>query len=84
MNLGITNKIQAKKLAMTIRRFKSTREQDKHNDSSPIFDAIEVFSFVLGEGKVLQAMEMLFSGMTKGEKAKMIWICEGGIADAKW
>ena len=67
--LGITNKIQ---VAIAIRRLKSTYKQDKDNDPACIFDAKEEFSFVLGEGKVLQSMEMLVSGMTKGERAKMI------------
>lgn len=68
--LGIQNKIQGKKLAMAVRRLKNTREENV--DMSRVLDSKDEFSFILGEGKVLKAMETLVSGMTKGEKAKMI------------
>lgn len=74
-DLGIENKIQAKKLAMAVRRLKNTREEylDANTSDNPlILDSNTEFTFSLGAGKVIQAMEALVGSMSKGEKAKMV------------
>ena len=73
--LGVENKIQAKKLAMAVRRLKTTRDEysAKIDGNDPlILDSNEEFSFVLGAGKVIQAMDKLVGTMRKGEKTKMV------------
>ena len=68
--LGVGNKIQAKKLIMASRRI--ARQQDDYPpgtefDSSASRDGN--YSFVLGRGKAIRAMDLAVSGMRVGERA---------------
>eukprot|EP00804_Cyclotella_cryptica_P010850 CCRYP_008777-RA/>CCRYP_008777-RA protein AED:0.04 eAED:0.04 QI:227/1/1/1/0/0/2/31/258 len=71
--LGISNKIKAKKLVMAARRI--TKQQEEHEPGT-VFDSSTArgknFSFVLGGGKVIKAIDLAVSGMKVGEAAKLV------------
>jgi len=69
--LGITNKIQGKKLVMAARRLCV-----KEFPANTVFDSSESrnknYSFVLGSGKAIKAIDLSVSSMKVGEKAVVI------------
>ena len=71
--LGITNKIQGKKLVMAARRL---RLQSKEFPANSVFDSSasrnKNYSFVLGSGKAIKAIDLSVSSMKVGEKACVI------------
>jgi len=71
--LGISNKIQAKKMIMASRRLIKQQEEyapGTEFDSSKTRD--KNYSFVLGKGKVIRAMELAVSSMKVGERALLV------------
>jgi len=72
-NLGITNKIQAKKLIMASKRL--IKQQEEYPPGTEFDSSIsrgKNYSFVLGQGKVIKAMELTVSAMEVGERALVI------------
>lgn len=71
--LGISNKIQAKKLIMASRRL--SKQQEDHARGT-VFDSSTErgrnFSFVLGKGKAIKAVDLAAGSMKLGERAKVI------------
>jgi hypothetical protein len=71
--LGITNKIQGKKLVMAAKRL---RTQSKEFPPNIVFDSSasrnKNYSFVLGSGKAIKAIDVGVSSMKVGEKARII------------
>ena len=71
--LEISNKIQAKKLVMAAKRI--AKQQQNHETGAEFDSSIERgknFSFVLGGGKVIKAMDLIVSTMKVGEQAELI------------
>ena len=71
--LGISNKIQAKKLVMAAKRI--AKQQLEHQAGTEFDSSItrgKNFSFVLGGGKVIKAMDLIVNTMKVGERAKLI------------
>ena len=71
--LGVANKIQCKKTMMATKRLRSSSEEYLEGtqfDSS--FERGKTYEFVLGQGKAIQAMDLLVSTMKVGEKAKVV------------
>ena len=71
--LGISNKIQAKKLVMAAKRI--AKQQEYHVAGTEFDSSItreRNFSFVLGGGKVIKAMDLAVRSMSVGERAKLI------------
>jgi len=71
--LGISNKIKAKKLIMAARRI--TKQQEEHEPGT-VFDSSTTrgknFTFALGGGKVIKAIDFAVSSMKVGEQAKLV------------
>ncbi|KAL7480681.1 hypothetical protein ACHAW6_006346 [Cyclotella cf. meneghiniana] len=71
--LGISNKINAKKLIMAARRI--SKQQEEH-EPGHVFDSSTTrgknFSFVLGGGKAIKAIDLAVSSMKVGEQAKLV------------
>jgi hypothetical protein len=70
--LGVSNKIQCKKLVMAAKRigkqqhvFAAGKEFDSSKERGP-------FKFILGQGKVIKAYELAVATMKQGEKAEII------------
>jgi len=77
--LGITNKIQGKKLQMAARRLCKNEMEfpvGTEFDSSEGKGDSDSYQFVLGAGKAIRAMDALVSTMTIGERAEMICRCD--------
>jgi hypothetical protein len=73
--LGVTNKIQAKKLIMAAKRLsKSQAEYGKVFDSST--ERGKNFSFVLGGGKAIKAIDLAARSMQEGEKSSIVCRCD--------
>ena len=71
--LEISNKIQAKKLVMAAKRI--AKQQQDHETGAEFDSSIKRgknFSFVLGGGKVIKAMDLVVSTMKVGEQAELI------------
>ena len=71
--LEIANKIQAKKLVMAAKRV--TKQQQDHPAGTEFDSSIKRgknFSFVLGGGKVIKAMDLAVNSMKVGERAKLV------------
>lgn len=72
-HLGISNKIQAKKLVMAWKRL--IRQQEEYPAGTE-FDSSasrgKNYSFVLGKGRVIRAMELAVSSMKAGERATLV------------
>jgi len=68
--LGITNKIQGKKLVMAARRLRTQFPPNSEFDSSASRN--KNYSFVLGSGKAIKAIDLGVSNMKVGEKACVI------------
>jgi len=72
-DLGVDNKIKCKKLMMAIKRLEDPVV-------GQVFDSSiargEPYSFVVGEGKAIQAMELAVARMQVGEKAELICRCD--------
>lgn len=71
--LGISNKIQAKKLVMAAKRV--AKQQQDHKAGAEFDSSVtrgKNFSFILGGGKVIRAMDLAVSSMSVGERAKLI------------
>mmetsp|Transcript_43196 Transcript_43196/g.78933 ORF Transcript_43196/g.78933 Transcript_43196/m.78933 type:complete len:292 (-) Transcript_43196:106-981(-) len=70
--LGISNKIQAKKLIMASRRL--IKQQEEYAPGSEFDSSItrgKNYSFVSGQGRVIKAMELAVSSMKVGERAML-------------
>jgi hypothetical protein len=70
--LGVSNKIQCKKLVMAAKRLSSQRDEfpagtefDSSKERGP-------FKFVVGQGKAIQAYEIAVPTMRKGEVAEVV------------
>lgn len=72
-SLGISNKIQAKKLVMASKRL--IKQQDEH-PAGREFDSSasrgKNYSFALGRGKAIKAVELAASSMRVGERALVV------------
>jgi hypothetical protein len=71
--LGISNKIQAKKLVMAAKRIGN--QQIDHPAGTEFDSSIQrgkYFSFILSGGKVIKAMDLAVGSMRVGEKAKLV------------
>lgn len=71
--LSLSNKIQIKKLVMAARRI--TKQQNEIAPGTVFDSSIERgknFSFVLGKGKAIRAMDLAVSSMKLGERARMV------------
>ncbi|KAL7525505.1 hypothetical protein ACHAXR_001040 [Thalassiosira sp. AJA248-18] len=71
--LGISNKIQAKKLIMASRRL--IKQQEEYSPGTEFDSSVsrgKNYSFVLGGGKVIKAMELAVSSMKVGEQARIV------------
>ena len=71
--LGVSNKIQCKKTIMAAKRLR--KQVDEFSEGSEFDSSIsrgKTFEFVLGQGKVIKAMDLLVGTMKVGEKAKVI------------
>lgn len=78
--LGVDNKIKCKKTIMAAKRLRSTVEEYEHG---AVFDSTETkadksYSFVLGGGKTIKAMELLVASMQVGESARVVTRCDYG------
>eukprot|EP00551_Chaetoceros_affinis_P011861 CAMPEP_0203676818 /NCGR_PEP_ID=MMETSP0090-20130426/25866_1 /ASSEMBLY_ACC=CAM_ASM_001088 /TAXON_ID=426623 /ORGANISM="Chaetoceros affinis, Strain CCMP159" /LENGTH=243 /DNA_ID=CAMNT_0050543489 /DNA_START=43 /DNA_END=771 /DNA_ORIENTATION=+ len=72
-DLGVSNKIQCKKTIMAAKRLWNQLEEFPEGaefDSSSKRE--KSFSFVLGEGKVIKAMDLVVATMRVGEKARVV------------
>lgn len=71
--LGIANKIQAKKLIMASKRI--SKQQEDYAPGSEFDSSIsrgKNYSFVLGAGKVIKAMDLAVGTMKVGERARLV------------
>eukprot|EP00559_Dactyliosolen_fragilissimus_P007932 CAMPEP_0184869076 /NCGR_PEP_ID=MMETSP0580-20130426/32749_1 /TAXON_ID=1118495 /ORGANISM="Dactyliosolen fragilissimus" /LENGTH=286 /DNA_ID=CAMNT_0027370317 /DNA_START=75 /DNA_END=935 /DNA_ORIENTATION=+ len=71
--LGLSNKLQRKKLVMAAKRLTKQKHEfpnGKEFDSSS--SRGENFSFIVGEGKVIKAMDLAISTMSIGESAQIV------------
>ena len=72
--LGVSNKIQIKKLVMASKRLAKAKQE---NPSGTQFDTNKdrndgaPYSFVLGQGKAIKAMELAVASMKEGERAEV-------------
>ena len=78
--LGVDNKIKCKKTIMAAKRLRSTLEE---YEDGLVFDstatkADKSYSFVLGAGKTIKAMELLVASMQVGESARVVTRCDYG------
>ena len=71
--LGITNKMQCKKTIMAAKRlWKQVEEFPEGFEFDSSKERGKLFSFVLGQGKVIKGMDMGVSSMKVGEKARIL------------
>ena len=71
--LGVANRMQAKKLVMAARRL--VRQRKKYPNGGVQFDSSAErgpFKFILGKGKAIQAMDLTVATMRSGERAEVI------------
>jgi len=71
--LGVANRIQCKKTIMAAKRLKAA--SDEYPEGTQFDSSLErgkSYEFVLGQGKAIQAMELLVATMKVGEKAKVV------------
>jgi FKBP-type peptidyl-prolyl cis-trans isomerase len=76
--LGLSNKIQCKKLVMASKRL--TKQQDDFPAGLEFDSSAErgPFKFTLGAGKVIRAYELAVATMLEGERAEII--CRADLA----
>ncbi|KAG7342614.1 FKBP-type peptidyl-prolyl cis-trans isomerase [Nitzschia inconspicua] len=77
--LGVTNKIQCKKLVMAAKRLAKDR-MDYQATSSTVFDSSidrgRPYTFPLGQNKAIRAMDIAVASMTLGETCQIIARCD--------
>ena len=79
-SLGVDNKIRCKKTIMAAKRLRTTLKDFEHG---LVFDSTDSkpnqsYSFVLGEGKTIKAMELLVASMNVGETSRVVTRCDYG------
>lgn len=70
--LGVSNKIQCKKLVMAAKRIGKQQEDFAVGTEFDSSEERGPFQFILGQGKAIKAYELAVSTMKQGEKAEII------------
>jgi hypothetical protein len=76
--LGVSNKIQCKKTIMAARRLRTTVADSSHAQVFDSKSAEAPYTFVLGTGKTIRAMELLVASMAVGETSEVVARCDYG------
>jgi FKBP-type peptidyl-prolyl cis-trans isomerase len=75
--LGVSNKMQCKKLVVAAKRLAQERQQ--YQATSTVFDSSQQrgpYSFPLGQNKAIRAVDLVVANMTLGETCQMITRCD--------
>jgi len=80
--LGVSNKIQCKKTIMAAKRLR--KQMEEYPEGTEFDSSIsrgKPYEFILGQGKVIKAMDLLVSTMKVGEKAQVVSRCDYGYGN---